>query len=265
MSAPDHKALAVSEFAMGLSTSQTDDEVAKKVALDMCRAADTVATRGNAGTPSLCEVFAVGNTVVSAHANPPMPSRPWLVRSAAIETPFSAAQVPLVNEGGRRFIDRLLGRRPSAKTLALSPVGSFVVQISHGSVTEAVRRALERCGSNSGAACMIVAVDDVFVVPIPTAMKAVGFALPGGIKAVAPELRDDVARRLGTAPNGWNAVAVGAGGKPGVTLGAASEQAAIAAAMAECGRQDRDCRVVVLGPFAVEGTPTFPAASAAAP
>jgi len=50
-----------------------------------------------------------------------------------------------------------------------------------------------------------------------------------------------------------------------VTLGAASEQAAITAAMAECGRQDRDCRVVVLGPFAVEGTPTFPAAAAPVP
>jgi hypothetical protein len=50
-----------------------------------------------------------------------------------------------------------------------------------------------------------------------------------------------------------------------VTLGAASEQAAITAAMAECGRRDRGCRVVILGPFAVEGTPAFPAASAPAP
>jgi hypothetical protein len=112
---------------------------------------------------------------------------------------------------------------------------------------------------------MIIAVDDVFVVPIPTSMKVVGFAQAGVVNAVASDMRDDVARRLGNAPSGWNAVAVGAGGRPGVTLGAATEQAASSAAMAECARQDSSCRVVVLGPFLVEGTPVAPAASPPAP
>jgi hypothetical protein len=266
MSAPDHKALAISPVAIGLNTGQPNEEVAKQGALDICqRTSDAIAVRNNAGAPNPCEIFAVGNIVVSAHANPPMPAQPWFTRHAAIEAPFSAAQVPLVNEAGRSFIDRRFGRAPKAKALALSPVGTFFFYPNQSSVHEAVRRGLERCGSNSGVACMIVAIDDDFVVPIPTAMKVVGFAAPAVVNAVAPEMRDEVARRLANASRGWNAVAVGAGGRPGVTLGAASEQDAITAAMAECGRRDRDCRVVVLGPFAVEGTPTFPAASVATP
>jgi adenylate cyclase len=264
--APDRKALAISAVAIGLNTGQPNDELAKQSALDMCqRISDSAAARNNAGTPSQCEIFAVGDIVVSAHANPPLPPQPWFTRNAAIETPFSLAQVPMVNEAGRSLIDRLFGRGAMAKALALSPLGGFLVHNNQVSVQEAARRALERCGSNSGVACMIVAVDDVFVVPIPTAMKVAGFAASAVSNAVALDMRDEVARRLGNAPSGWNAVAVGAGGKPGVTLGAASEQAAITAAMAECGRLDRGCRVVVLGPFAVEGTPTFPAASAAVP
>jgi hypothetical protein len=184
-----------------------------------------------------------------------MPPQPWFGRNAAIETPFSAAQVPLVSENSRREVDRLFGRGPKAKALALSPNGFFLVHNGHSSVQEAVRRALERCGYNAGVACMIIAVDDVFVVPMPTTMKVVGFVQAGGINAVASELRDEVARRLGNAPSGWNAVAVGAGGRPGIALGAATEQAAVASAMTDCGRQDSACRVVVLGPFVVEGTP----------
>jgi adenylate cyclase len=33
---------------------------------------------------------------------------------------------------------------------------------------------------------------------------------------------------------------------------AANEQAAVDGAMADCARQDRSCRVIAIGPFAVE-------------
>jgi class 3 adenylate cyclase len=262
MAAPDHKALAISTVAIGLNTGQPNEEVAKQGGLDTCqRTSNSIAARINAATPSPCEIFAVGNIVVSARANPPMPPQPWFTRRAAIDTPFSAAQVPLVNEAARSFIDRRYGRGARAKALAVSPVGSFVLYTNQGSVHEAVRRTLERCGSNSGVACMIIAVDDDFVVPIPTTMTVVGFAAPAVMNAVTPGMRDEVARRLGNAPGGWNAIAVGTGGQPGIAVGAVSEQMAINAAMAECGRRDSGCRVVVIGPFAVEGTPNFPAAS----
>ena len=50
---------------------------------------------------------------------------------------------------------------------------------------------------------MIIAVDDVFVVPIPTMMKAVGFFQAVGNALIAPGSRDDVARRLATGTSGW--------------------------------------------------------------
>jgi adenylate cyclase len=98
---------------------------------------------------------------------------------------------------------------------------------------------------------MIVAIDDVFVVSVPTTMKVAGFFRTSNA-AIAPEAREDVARRLGSSAGGWSAVAVGAGGRPGLMLKAASEQEAIDGALADCSKQDRACRVIAIGPFAVE-------------
>jgi len=99
---------------------------------------------------------------------------------------------------------------------------------------------------------MIVAVDDRFVVAIPTTMKVTGFFQATTNAAILPELRSDVARRLRNVTNGWSAVAVGAGGSPGLALGAIGEQAAIDGALADCGTRDRNCRVIAIGPFLVE-------------
>jgi hypothetical protein len=63
---------------------------------------------------------------------------------------------------------------------------------------EAMRRALEACGSSAGIPCTIVAVDDSFVVRIATTMKVVGFFRAGNNAVLAPEVRDDVARRIGS-------------------------------------------------------------------
>ena len=98
--------------------------------------------------------------------------------------------------------------------------------------------------------CLIVAVGNNFVVPVPTTMKATGFFRPASAEAIAPGLREDVARRLGNS-SGWTAVATGANGKAGLALHAANEQAAIDAAMADCAKQDSSCRVIGIGPFAV--------------
>lgn len=84
---------------------------------------------------------------------------------------------------------------------------------------------------------MIVAINDSFVVPIPTAMKATGFFTINGNASIAPELRNSLAQRMGNAMNAWNAVAVGAVGRPGLMLNAANEQAAIEGALTECSRQ----------------------------
>jgi len=83
-------------------------------------------------------------------------------------------------------------------------------------------------------------------------MKVVGLFHAPGNALIAPEARDEVAQRLANAASGWNAVAVGATGQPGLALNAASEQVAVDAALADCARRDRNCRVIALGPFAVE-------------
>jgi hypothetical protein len=197
-----------------------------------------------------CEIYAVGNTVVSARGRVPMPPEPWLVRDAAIETPFAAKDVPLIDDNVRGVVDKLYrpGRKP--KALALGPQGISHFYGATANIDEAIRRSLEACGSRAGVACMIVAVDDVFVVPVPTTMKAVGFFRAIGNAAITADARQDVARRLGNA-NGWTAVAVGADGSPGLMLKAANEQSAIEGALADCSKKDRACRVIGLGPFAV--------------
>jgi hypothetical protein len=55
-------------------------------------------------------------------------------------------------------------------------------------------------------------------------------------------------RRLADASSGWNAVAVGTSGRPGLALKARSEQEAVNDALGNC---DSDCHVIAIGPFAV--------------
>jgi hypothetical protein len=128
----------------------------------------------------------------------------------------------------------------------------MVVHCRASDPDEAVRRSLERCGYTTGVPCMAIAVDNTFVVPIPTLPKVVGFYRPEALFGVQAGLRDEVARRLAGATDGWNAVAVGAAGNVGIVVGAGSEQDAIEGALTDCASHDRNCRIAALGPFLVE-------------
>jgi class 3 adenylate cyclase len=244
---PDHKALAINFQNAGFITDQKDDETAKAAALQACQ--------GNADPNNAalrCEIYAVGNTVASTRGRPPMPPVPWFVRNASIEVPFAANDIPFVNDVIRAILAKNYPNARKPKALAVSPLGHQGFYPNQTGADEAIRRSLEACGSRAGVSCMIMALDDVFVVPIPTTMKVVEFFRPGSNGAIAVEEREEVARRIGNAPGGWSAVAVGAGGRPGLGLKAANEQAATDGALAECGRLDRACRVIAIGPFAVE-------------
>jgi hypothetical protein len=107
-----------------------------------------------------------------------------------------------------------------------------------------------RRGAIVGVSCMIVAADDIFVVPVPTTLKAIGFFRADRHPSIAADARDDVARKLADA-SGWNAVAVGTAGRPGLGLKAASEQNAVHDALGDCVKRDSDCHVIAIGPFAV--------------
>ena len=249
--APDHKALAVSHSRIGMITGQADIETAKNGALDNCRQAVEAAKINNK-----CELYAVDNTIVYRGGHPPMPAPPWFRSDRSIEQPFNSKDVPLVNEGARSGIEKLYPGAPKSKALAISPRGHWWRCYGTQSQGEAARRALEACGETVGVPCMIIAVDDVFVVPIPTMMKAVGFFQTAANSLIAPGSRDDVVRGLAIGTSGWSAVATGANGLVGVVPDAGSERNAIEGALAACSKHDRGCKVIAIGPFSVEAADT---------
>jgi hypothetical protein len=247
MSAPDHKALAISTGPFGLITGQDDDESAKTGALEVCRQrADALAQ------PPKCELYALGNTVVYAQGRPPMPPTPWFTRDPSIEVPVVISDIPLLPESSKTVLEKYYPRGRKPKTLAISSSGSYAYNTNQENADEAVRRALEACGFHAGLPCRIIALDDNFVVPIPMTMKVVGLFQPASANAVAPELRDDLAYRIGNVPGGWTAVAASVNGRVGVMLRAKGEQEAIDGSLADCAKQDRSCHVIAIGPFAVE-------------
>jgi adenylate cyclase len=181
-----------------------------------------------------------------------MPPTPWLIRNPTVERPFVGDELPLLRPETRKRATQSYRAYPRSKVYVVGPTGIASLSYGQTSADEAMRRTLERCGFESGQACMVVAVDDTFVAPIPTLARVVGFYRPAALTTVHAGARDDVARQLANTTDGWNAVAVGAGGNAGVKTAAGSEQSAIDGALAECGKRDRECRVAVIGPFLVE-------------
>jgi class 3 adenylate cyclase len=246
-SAADYKALAINaNGSFSFSTGQQNEEIAKNVAVEQCqKRADAVQS------PRSCEIYAVGNGVIYPHGHPPMPPLPWIVHDPLTQRPFVARDVPMVHESGRARLESVYASGRKTRAIAVGPGGAFFFNIGIESVEESMRRILETCGAVAGVACMIVAVDDTFVVPVPSTLKAIGFFRADRSPLIAGDARDDVARKLADASSGWNAIAVGTAGRPGLGLKAASEQSAIDTALAECAKRDRDCHVIAIGPFTV--------------
>jgi adenylate cyclase len=245
--AADFKAFSLNVGGLNaFVTAQPSEEAAKSAAVEQCqKRADA------AQSPRKCELYAVGDSVVYAPGRPPMPPLPWIRHDAATEQPFAAKNVPLTRDGGRARLEAVYAPARKNKALALGPGGALFFPIALDSVEEAVRRALESCGGIAGVPCTIVALNDTFVVPIPASLKITGFFKAAGNTMISADARDDVGRRLADASIGWNAVAVGTAGRPGLGLKAATEQAAVNAALAECVKRDSNCQVIAIGPFSV--------------
>jgi class 3 adenylate cyclase len=245
--AADFKALSLNIGGFNaFVTAQPSEEAAKAAAVEQCqKRADA------AQSPRKCELYAVGDSVVYAHGRPPMPPLPWIRHDAVTEQPFAARNVPLTREVGKARLENVYAPARKNKAVALGPGGALFFSIALDGVEEAMRRALESCGGIAGAPCMIVALNDNFVIPIPTTLKVTGFFKVAGNTMVSADARDDIARRLADAQSGWSAVAVGAAGRPGLGLKAATEQAAINGALAECATRDSNCQVIAIGPFSV--------------
>src|SRR5262249_23553384 len=159
---PNYKALAINLVRLAFVTGQPTQEAADRAALEECE-------KGSNSTKSegTCDLYASGNAVVTRRSRPPMPREPWVVRNAAIERPFVAAQAPLAEQSSDQP-SKVYSTAAKPKAVVLSPSLHWWVNAGQSSHDDAVRRSLERCGYSNGAACMVVAVDDTFLVPIPT-------------------------------------------------------------------------------------------------
>jgi adenylate cyclase len=244
--AGDYKAFALNVGGFtGSALNQPNEEAARNAALEQCqKRADA------AQSPRRCELYAVGNTVVYSHGKPPMPPQPWVRHDAMTERAFVSKDFPMVRDPAKVRLENMFVPAAKSRTVALGPGGQYFMTLGASSVDESARRSLESCGAIAGVACMIVAADDNFVVPIPTLLKITGFFHAASNASILTDQRDDVVRKLGEAM-GWNAVAVGAAGRPGLGLKAADEQTAVNTALADCAKRDSDCHVIAIGPFTV--------------
>ena len=242
----DYKAFALNIGGFsGSALNQPTEEAARSAAVDQCqKRADA------AQSPRRCEIYAVGNNVVYAHGKPPMPPQPWVRHDAMTERPFVSKDFPMVRDQAKVRLENMFAPAAKSRTVALGPGGQYFMTLGAPSVDDAARRSLESCGAIAGVACMVVAVDDNFVVPIPTLLRITGFFHAASNASIIADQRDDVVRKLGDAM-GWSAVAVGTAGRPGVGLRAGDEQAAVNTALADCAKRDSDCHVIAIGPFTV--------------
>jgi class 3 adenylate cyclase len=244
--AGDYKAFALNIGGFtGSALNQANEEAARNAALDQCqKRADA------AQSPRRCELYAVGNTVVYIHGKPPMPPQPWVRHDAMTERPFAPKDFPMVRDPQKVRLENMFVPAAKSRSVALGPGGQYFMVLGASSADDAARRSLESCGAIAGVACLVVAIDDNFVVPIPTLFRTTGFFNAASNASIVADARSDVVRKLADAM-GWNAIAVGTAGRPGLGLKAADEQTAVNSALADCARCDSDCHVIAIGPFTV--------------
>jgi adenylate cyclase len=247
MQGADHKAFALTVGGTpGFVVGQPSEEAAKIAALALCqKRADNFTPRRQ------CELYAVGDKMIYQHGRPPMPPMPWVKHDPSTERPFDPKSMPMVRDASIVRLENTLVPGRKSKSVIVGPTGQLYFNYNQDNADDSVRRNLETCGAVVGVACMVVAVDDVFVVPVPTLMKANGMFHPANNASIATDQRDDVMRKLAGATTGWNAIAVGSAGRAGMGLSATSEQNAVNEALGNCVKHDSDCHVIAIGPFTV--------------
>ncbi|RXG87719.1 adenylate/guanylate cyclase domain-containing protein [Bradyrhizobium zhanjiangense] len=244
--AADYKAFALNVGGFtGSALNQPNEEAARNMAIEQCqKRADA------AQSPRRCELYAAGNTVVYTHGRPPMPPQPFVRHDAMTERPFVSKDFPMVRDPQKVRLENMFVPAAKSRSVALGPGGQYFMVLGAASADDAARRSLESCGAIAGVACLVVAVDDNFVVPIPTLFRITGFFNAASNASIMADARGEVMHKL-TDAMGWNAVAVGTAGRPGLGLKAADEQTAVNSALADCAKRDSDCHVIAIGPFTV--------------
>lgn len=253
--APNYKALAMNTFESHFVSGLPSQEIADKAAVENCESTKRRPSTDTAlaEVEYRCDLFASGAVVVTQRTKIAMPPMPWV--NAPVQRPFAAAELPMATQETKDAAERRYGHSPRSKALVISPNGRLFPTSAESGPEEAMRRSLERCGYVSKAACLVVALDDTFVAAVPTLARAIGFYRQDALFALPIDVRAEVARRLATSSEGWQAVALGATGHAGTEVGATSERGAVDGAMENCAMFDHDCHIAVIGPFLVEAPP----------
>ena len=160
---------------------------------------------------------------------------------------------PMLRDQARTRVENIYVPAAKSRSVALGPGGQYFMVMGASSVDEATRRSLEFLRRDRGLGLHDRGGRRCFVVPIPTLLRATGFFHAATNSSIVADARDEVVRKLGDGM-GWNAVAVGTAGRPGLGLKAADEQTAVNGALADCVKHDSDCHVIAIGPFTVGPT-----------
>jgi hypothetical protein len=262
---PDPKALAITiEGAWGVSAGVADLEVAKREAVERCNA---TAKRYK------CKIYAAGRNVVWQAASPLLSSSSDL-RTEPLDSPFSLQELQFINGRIQREIADDYPPRPDHKALAIRPGGLGWWGFGFSNRAEAARMIVERCSEFFQTACLVIAVDGFMTVQVPRLHRPIDvFMIANEV-----EMSDQDKRRIGKIyeQKEWRALVRAKSGNWYAVANAASEAAAVEAALASCAQSERDCRLYAIGnfrvadgqdpgpatnpaPVAVESTPRFDA------
>lgn len=246
--AENAKALAIN--ARGISayvTRRIDDKTARKLAVDECNKVVQRET-GALREAERCSLYAVGNEIVWTYRTPPTPAPPY--RAAARVSPPPALELPtapLLSDKARKDLADTYLKADGSRALV---VGRRRAEywMTGDNDADAMRRALQVCGHETGRLCLVLAVGGELAVRPPQRYRAVEVFTPEDVADAT--LRESIDRYL--VADDWRAVAIGRNGKAGIVAGRSSEAIAAADALRDCARAGgTDCTVTAIGPFLV--------------
>jgi hypothetical protein len=237
--APPRKAIAVSRSGMGVAVGAESDDAAQQRALLECR-------NNSIDTP--CELYALGDSVVWAKGVLPMPL-PVDIRSEPRAETVGDGTLPLVLPGVAARIATDYLHRDDSRALA---IGGERAGWAYGiaSQQEATRRALERCADLSSGPCLLYALGDKLLQPLPRSRKIVSVFTFAGDTRIPRAERDELMKIY--AGRDWRAIAHGANGVWLAVADEASEEDAVRDALGKCSAKDKDCDVFAIGNFIVK-------------
>lgn len=245
------KALAISVRGwMGMAVGRIDSEIARRVALEDCNAMVEREVRVRRAYDR-CMLYAEGNEVVWSFHPPPMPPVPFIPPTMpAPPIPFDAAAVPLVTPQARRNLVDHYAESRRHRALVLGP-NRFDWWTPSVTVIDAVRRTLQICGHLSNRPCVVYAVDDTVLVRVPQRHRVTDIFTPQEVLGLAGSNRGAVETYL--ISDDWRAIAMGTAGRLGIVSGRASEEQAVADALAACAAAGgENCKLLAIGPFVVD-------------